>query len=627
MPHGKEGECLVEENLPFQEIKKRDGRVVPFDAEKITQAIFKAARAVGGEDYSLAEELTDEVIAFLSGQKLPGLLPTVEEIQDAVEKVLIERGHARTAKAYILYRDKRTRIREARSELMEVVGDILLEGNSIETPFPHSPAGKMQKIALAASQKYYLDNLLPPEIASAHRRGSFHIHGLGFYSKALGSLQVELQQLFEAGFPAGADILPSDLFSALIALATSLRKNQDDLYEEVSLPGFDLALGEISRGFSVRPAREELARSLKSFMYLLENIPCYAESSLRCSMQIGLATDDEGRAITRFLLQEKKVNKKKGRWPYLIYTLKKGVNLLPGDPNYDLFQLALKTTTRQESLSFSLLDTSFNEPFGTDACYFSNGTRVAENRHGLQRGVGRGDICSVTINLPRLALNARDQEELFFVELDRLLLLAVRMLLHRFEVLAALKARDLPSLMAQRLYAGSSKIKEGDSIQEPLKNGLITIGFTGLPEAVRLLKKGHREEVGELYDLATKIVLHMSRRVKTFAKEYDLNICLGVAGDETGSRRLLEKDRDDFGVLRGITDKEHYSPSFILFQEDEGLERKMALEGEIHRHCLAGYSSKLIVLPGLGPEGIEEMLLKVASADIGYVQVKTFGAM
>ena len=169
--------------LPFKEIRKRDGRIVPFDARKITQAIFKAARAVGGENYSLAEELTDEVIKYLQEQTLPGLIPTVEEMQDMVEKILIEKGHARTAKAYILYRAKRTRIREAKSELMDVVKDILLEGNGEEEDSNFSPAEKMHQIALAASQKYYLDNLLPQEIADAYQRGSIHIHHLGYYSK------------------------------------------------------------------------------------------------------------------------------------------------------------------------------------------------------------------------------------------------------------------------------------------------------------------------------------------------------------------------------------------------------------------------------------------------------------
>ena len=219
--------------LPFKEIRKRYGRIVPFDARKITQAIFKAARAVGGENYSLAEELTDEVIKYLQEQTLPGLIPTVEEMQDMVEKILIEKGHARTAKAYILYRAKRTRIREAKSELMDVVKDILLEGNCEEEDSNFSPAEKMHQIALAASQKYYLDNLLPQEIADAYQRGSIHIHHLGYYSKTLDSLHIDLLPLLKNGFGNNRNSPPRDLLTVLFRTAVILQKSSFDMWRSV----------------------------------------------------------------------------------------------------------------------------------------------------------------------------------------------------------------------------------------------------------------------------------------------------------------------------------------------------------------------------------------------------------
>lgn len=234
----------------FNEIRKRDGRIVPFNTQKITQAIFKAAQAVGGEDYSLAEDVTKDVIEYLKTQGLPGLIPAVEEIQDAVEKILIERGHARTAKAYILYRDKRTRIREAKSELMDVVKDILLEGNRSEEPGgKYSPARKMHKIALSASQKYYIDNLLPPEISNAHQRGSFHIHELGYYSKALDSLHVDLFPFFKhSPFSiSGESEQPVHFFTTLLLFFAIIQENQSDIYGEQSFPLFDSFLGELLR--------------------------------------------------------------------------------------------------------------------------------------------------------------------------------------------------------------------------------------------------------------------------------------------------------------------------------------------------------------------------------------------
>ena len=183
-------------------IRKRDGRLVAFDVEKISAAIFRAAKAVGGEDFDLARDLAAGVVRYLA-QKKGGAIPSVEEVQDAVEKVLIERGHAKTAKAYILYRDQRTRLREARSELMDVVENILVETNRENANIGNSPSAKMLQIASAASRQYYLTRMIPADMAQAHRSGDIHIHDLDFYGKTLTCLQIPLGKLLSSGFNAG----------------------------------------------------------------------------------------------------------------------------------------------------------------------------------------------------------------------------------------------------------------------------------------------------------------------------------------------------------------------------------------------------------------------------------------
>lgn len=183
----------------FETIAKRDGRNVPFDKSKITEAIFKAASAVGGVDRKLAGEITLDVINDLNKNfvnKAFGL----EDIQDSVEKILIERGHAKIAKAYILYRAKRTSMRVARSELMDTVGDILVETNRDNANISNSPSAKMLQIASAASKEYYLSRLIPEHIAQAHRRADIHIHDLDFYGKTLICLNIPLKKLLTEGF-------------------------------------------------------------------------------------------------------------------------------------------------------------------------------------------------------------------------------------------------------------------------------------------------------------------------------------------------------------------------------------------------------------------------------------------
>ncbi len=617
---------MTEETFPFREIIKRDGRVVEFYPEKITQAIYKAARAVGGDNYRLAEELTAEVILFLKQEMIPGLKPTVEEIQDAVEKVLIERGHARTAKAYILYRDKRTRIREKKSELMDVVKDILLEGGRIEEDDSgHAPALKMHQIATTASEKYYLENLLPEELSRAHRTGQLYIHDLGYYSKTVDSFQLDFTAKLAQecrsdcahGFPGSA--LPGVLFN----LAALIQRGKNDLFGELSLPAFDTRLAQAMQRLERKPAPEEISGALQGFVSYLRELPASPNGHLmKCSLQIGLDTSEEGRDVSRSIIQHLlSCRLPASQWPRLLFILREDVNLSPGSPNYDLFRTALQAARFHKNIALLFLDNLANDHVSAPTpLSFSSGLRVWEDRHGSPGGLHRGNIAAVTLNLPRLALST-GETAVFFIELDRLLRLGIRQLLHRYEVLAVLKCRDLPFLMGEGLYRGSASLGPGDPIQEALKHGLLTMNFTGLPEAVRCLLGERARDHGAVLHLVSEIAQHMRRRVEMFAREYEMNIVLSGALTGLQLRELTAKDRREFGLLPGITDRELYSSSFFLFQEDSSLPEKMEIDGVLQQACPAGYSSRLFLLPGSEPAGVEELLLQLKEKGLGHVTV------
>ncbi len=609
---------MTDKEILFEEICKRDGRVVPFEMSKITQAIFAAARAVGGEDYSLAEQITDEVIHYLAARKLPGVIPAVEEIQDVVEKVLIERGHARTAKAYILHRAGRTRIREARSELMDVVKDILLEdrdGKEREKG-RYSPAEKMHHIALAASQKYYLDNLLPPEIAEAHIQGSFHIHQLGYYSKTLDSLQIDLYPLLRRGYGSAERTKTHDLLETMLSMVLILQQSHNDLAGELAFPAFDTVMGRLLRSDGKKTGAIP-THMLKGFIDYLRTLHICGGNALNYSIAFGLDTSAEGMAVARILLLAlaEKAAPKSG--PRFIFMLKKGINMADMDPGYPLYRLALRASLRGANLAFCLTDPAGNHMSDREPGYFSTGLRIGENRRGDGGGTGRGNIASLTINLPRLALLSRD-EELFFVELDRLLRLAVRQLLHRFEVLTALQCQDLPFVMGSHLYQGSENLAAADSIQEPLEQGLLTLCFCGMRETISILVKDQDHAKDDSKRLHLRILEHMARRVDSFAAEYDLNIALCGAVDGHKTRPFVKQDRQDFGLVKGVTDREFYSNGYLLFLEDEGLTDKLEREGELHRYCTAGCSSRAVLFPGLEPEGMLDFIDRLSNAGINF---------
>ncbi len=615
------------EQSVFKEVRKRDGRVVRFDADKITDAIFEAAKAVGGSDRGIAENLTRQVIKTLMQQIRKGVIPSVEEVQDAVEIALIESGHARTAKAYIIYRDRRTRVRDAKSDLMDVVKEILVETSRENANVSNSPSAKMLQIAGAASKKYYLSNLLPEEYARAHEDGTMHIHDLDYYSKTLNCLQIDLSRLLKEGFNTGYGYIrpPKRVTSAAAQAAIILQSNQNDMFGGQSFPHFDRSFGELIRGFDKAPDYGEIYQAMEGLIYNLNTMHSRAGAQVPfSSLNLGTDTTEEGRSVTRAILEAFYRGLGRGEspiFPNLVFRVKKGVNFDPEDPNYDLYRLALKVTARRMNPTYSFMDSSFNRRHGDEVSYMGCRTRVIGNRHGPEVSAGRGNIAPVTLNLPRIALDCRGQKELFFVQLDRLMRSAARQLLHRFEVLAGLKARDLPFLMGQGLYLGSDQLKGEDPIRKAIRHGTLSIGFIGLAETLYLLIDKHHGEDQEALQLGLEIVDHMKRRIDSYADEYDLNFTLVATPAEGLAGRFVNFDRERYGTIPGVTDKMYYTNSFhVPVNYAMSVADKISAEGRFHSLCNAGHISytELEAPPVHNLDAMDSIVRLMAEADMGY---------
>ncbi len=613
--------------VPFREIRKRDGRLVPFDAAKITEAIFKAARAVGGRNRDIAENLTGRILLYLQNNCYHGLAPSVEEVQDAVEKILIESGHARTAKAYILYRDRRTRIRDAKSELMDAVKEILVETSRENANISNSPSAKMLQIAMAASKKYYLGNLLPDDFAQAHLEGYMHIHDLDYYSKTVNCLYIDLGRLFREGFNTGYGYIrpPKKIASAAAQAAIILQSNQNDMFGGQSFPHFDYCLGALIRDLKEKPDENDVFQAMEGLIYNLNTMHSRAGAQVPfSSINLGTDTSSEGRLITRSILEAFWRGLGRGEspiFPNLVFRVKKGVNFNPGDPNYDLYQKALQVTARRMNPTFSFMDCSFNSPYGEEVSYMGCRTRVIANRHGPEISAGRGNIAPVTLNLPRIALESRGRQELFFVQLDRLMRLAARQLLHRFEVVSRLQAKDLPFLMGQGLYMGSETLKPTDSIKEVIKNGTLAIGLIGLAETLTVMLGKHHGEDEEALRVGLEIIDHMRRRTNQFAEEYDLNFVCYATPAEGLAGRFLALDREKFGLIPGVTDRDYYTNSFhVPVRYGISIFDKVSTEGPFHAYCNAGHITyvELEAPPRHNLEALDRILHHMADCDVGY---------
>ncbi len=250
-------------------IKKRDGRNVTFNIEKIANAIFKAAQSVGGSNYEEALELAGKVADMLMEMNLTS--PTVEEIQDCVEKVLIEEGHAATAKAYILYRSTRTRAREMNTRLMKVYEDLTFkpakdmdlkrENANIDGD---TAMGTMLKYGSAGAKEFYEMYVLDPKHAKAHAEGDIHIHDLDFYTLTTTCTQIDLTKLFNKGFSTGHGYLrtPNDISSYAALACIAIQSNQNDQHGGQSIPKFDYDMAEgVKKTFRHR-YRDNIHRAL-----------------------------------------------------------------------------------------------------------------------------------------------------------------------------------------------------------------------------------------------------------------------------------------------------------------------------------------------------------------------------
>lgn len=609
----------------FTEVFKRDGRIVPFDKTKISEAIQRAAQQVKEEDNIDINKVTEDVVSYLNEVKRDSV-PSVEEIQDAVERTLMENGYSKIAKAYILYRDKRTRIRDTKSDLMDAVSEILVEASKENANVSNSPSAKMLQIASAASKAYYLSRLISEDIAQAHTDGDIHIHDIDFYSKTLTCLQIPLRRLLHEGFDNGHGYIrpPKRISSASALACIILQSCQNDMHGGQSYPFFDRDMAD----FVGNADENEIYQAMEAMIYNLNSMHSRGGGQVPfSSINIGTDTSQNGRAVTKAILLAHEAGLGRGEiplWPNIIFRLKKGINFNPGDPNYDLFKLAMKVSSKNLNPTFSFMDSSFNSQYGTEVSTMGCRTRVIADRHGNPISEGRGNLSFTTINLPRIAIKSEGDAGKFYNILDSVLELAARQLYHRYIVQSRLKVKDMSFLMGQKLYVDSERLESDDIIEEAIKHGTLSIGFIGLAETLIALCGRHHGESNDVQQVGIDIVSYMRKKVDEFANHYDLNYTLLATPAEGLSGRFVAKDKNIFGVIPGVTDKEYYTNSFHIpvgYPIDSY--NKVRIEGAYHKYTNAGHISyvELSSPPIYNLTAYESLLRHMADSDMGYAGI------
>ncbi len=609
----------------IQTVKKRDGRTVGFNEQKICAAIRKAMLTTEeGEDNVLIQQIADRISMKGKSQM------SVEEIQDMVEDELMKSSRKDVARAYIRYRNQRSVARKAKTRdiFLEIINiknnDVTRENANMNAD---TPAGMMMKFS-SETTKPFVDDFLLSESAKEAVRGNYiHIHDKDYYpTKSLTCVQHPLDLILKNGFQAGhGESRPAKrIETASILGCISMETVQNEMHGGQAIPAFDYYLAPFVRTSYIEEVKvlEDLTgedyselyeapiddylnvplnglqgrdrikqhainktvgrvhQAMEAFIHNMNTIHSRGGNQVVfSSINYGTDTSAEGRCIIREILKstyEGVGNGETAIFPIQIWKKKKGLSYLPTDRNYDLYKLACKVTARRFFPNFVNLDATYNynenwkeddpKRYQWEVATMGCRTRVFENRFGPKTSIGRGNLSFTTMNIVKLAIecmgieNQQERIDAFFAKLDNMLEVTAQQLHDRFEFQKTAFAKQFPLLM-KGLWLGSEKLGPNDTIASVINQGTLGIGFIGLAECLIALTGKHHGESEEAQKLGLQIVTYMRDRANEFSERYQHNYSILATPAEGLAGRFTKRDRAEFGILPGITDRDYYTNS------------------------------------------------------------------
>ena len=578
---------------------KRDGSKVDFDPVKIEQAVLKASVA----DEPVRDAIND-VVAMCQCEYRIGDL-SVERIQDMVEIALGHANCTNTLRNYAHYREHRANVRDVNAILSDIYqkqdSSILNENANIDG---ETNCAKRDFIASEICKQWALTHYLPKEIADAHIKGEIYMHDLGF-SPAGGYINcclVNIKDMLENGFVMGTAHIATpksirvatNVVSQIITAVSSQNYGGTTVnrIDEVLAPyvekTYEKYCNEVEEDYNYASAEDIERIAMKRTEKECEDAFQQLEYSINCShnshaqvpfvtLGFGLGTSKWARLIQKWILKTRikglGVERKTAIFPKLLFTLKRGLNLEPQDPNYDIKQLALKCSAKRMYPDILNYDEVVRVTGGFKA---SMGCRSFlgewENEKGERVYDGRWNCGVVSVNLPRIALQLKAIEgdiygrmNEYLCELDRVCELAHRALQVRLKRLKSVQAKQAPICWQ---YGALLRLQPDDYIYPYIADGRasVSLGYVGVNEAVHEVFKTDESLIdnAEMQEFAEHIVKFMSDKCKEWKEEEDLGYSLYSTPSESLSHTFEKKDRAEFGVVKNVTDKEYYTNSFHL---------------------------------------------------------------
>lgn len=630
----------------MMKVIKRDGTVKEFVNTKIKEAIRRADKAIGG---NMSEDDLTRITSSVVNkcEKLPGATVAVESIQDFVEEALMKSRFNSTAKAYILYRDNRTRTRENKSKLLRDIAKKINGTNIVNQNANLDEAsfgGRKGEASNELMKWFALNNCMSKKSRENHLNNEIYIHDLDSY--ALGNhncLSVPIDHLLANGFntrqtdvrPASSINTAFQLLAVLFQLQSlqqfggvsathldwsmvpyvkkSFRKHyldglvfidQVEVDSKTLFNDFPSVEDETYKAnkrvydYAMAMTVRELKQAVEGMYHNLNTLQSRSGNQLPfSSINYGTCTLPEGRMVIRALLEGSLAGVGKlhrtSIFPCGIFQCMKGVNRKPGDPNYDLFQLALESTAKRLYPNYANVDWSgnvgydVNDPktyFSTMGCRTANGYDI-NHEEGVnpQTKDGRGNICPVTIIMPTLAMEASRDVERFMELLDVKIHEAKDMLIERFNYICSQDSASAKFMYENGLLIGYHP-EEG--IRSALKHGTLALGQLGLAETLQLLiGKNHTSEEG--IELAKRIEGLFKQRAAEFKQKYKLNFGVYYTPAENLCYTAMKKFKEKYGVIENVSDRDYFTNSMhVPVWEKIDMFTKIDIESQ-----LTGYSS------------------------------------
>ena len=681
----------------MKKVRKRDGRIVDFDSNKIVNAVLAAFKQIDGDISDYAKIKATNIADYIEGyyeEDDDNYIPGIEDIQDLVEKGLMSSKRKDVAKAYILYRQERTKARNQKSELNKKITEKLLATNvqnQNANVDEYSFGGRKGEAVNEYLKDYALNYIMSETARDNHLNNEIYTHDLDSYAIGMHNcLSIPFDDLLANGFNTRqADVRPAQSVSTAFQLVAvifqlqslqqfggvsathldwtmvpyvrkSFRKHfKDGIFyientiednkeksdkiidtfpkdTEMSIDSPEYKIFKKAYNYALDKTIQEVQQSVEGMYHNLNTLQSRSGNQLPfTSINYGTCTLSEGRMVTKALLEGsiKGTGKfhRTSIFPCGIFQCMKGVNRKPGDPNYDLFKLALKSTAQRLYPNYANVDWSgntgydINDPktyFSTMGCRTANGWDI--NGFGQLKD-GRGNICPVTVILPTLAMEVdgeighKDLKE-FFELLDKKIHEAKDQLIERFDYICSQPAASAKFMYENGLMAGY--IPE-EGIRSALKHGTLALGQLGLAETLQILIGcNHTEEKG--MELAKQIEQLFKDRCAEFKQNYKLNFGVYYTPAENLCYTAMKKFKDKYGEIPNISDKEFFTNSMhVPVWKKISIFNKIDIESQLTGYSSAGCITYIELDAGVknNIDALEQIVNYAMDKDIPYFAV------